>query len=455
MPLTLDETITAIASPPGGAARGIIRISGSGVPGCLTPNFHAADETNLDHLRVPTAVEGRLELSGTHLRIPCRVYLWPTARSFTREPSAEIHMVGSPPLLEAVLGAICRAGARLAEPGEFTLRAFLAGRIDLTQAEAVLGVVDACDRDELDIALDQLAGGLAHPLTALRDSLLDLLAHLEAGLDFAEDEVEFITVGELTVALDAAVEQVEVLLRQMRGRTVHEDRSRVVLVGWPNVGKSSLFNTLAAAEALVSPQAGTTRDYLTAKLDLAGLAVELVDTAGAETGRTAGSIAAAAQNLGSEARQRAAIEVLCLDASRRMNDWERAELQSDLGRRRLIVLTKCDLPRNTDYAGEGTKTSTIDRQGIDALRSALRTAILGRERNEARSVASTAGRCRQSLERAADSLARARRLAARAGVEELIASEIRVALTELGKVVGAVYTDDVLDRIFSRFCIGK
>src|SRR5207248_7990151 len=129
--------------------------------------------------------------------VPLVLYLWPTGRSYTRQPSAELHLPGSPPILEAALAAVCQAGARLARPGEFTLRAFLAGRLDLTQAEAVLGVIEAQCRHELDAALGQLAGGLARPLTALREQLLDLLAQLEAGLDFVDEDIEFITAADL------------------------------------------------------------------------------------------------------------------------------------------------------------------------------------------------------------------------------------------------------------------
>ena len=152
--------------------------------------------------------------------LPCDLFLWPTSRSYTREPVAELHTIGSPPLLEVISAAVCKAGARLAEPGEFTLRAFLAGRLDLTQAEAVLGVIDARGSGDLDAALVQLAGGLARPLDRLRDELLQLLAELEAGLDFVDEDIEFISPAALHERLELAVQLLNEVAQQMDSRHV-------------------------------------------------------------------------------------------------------------------------------------------------------------------------------------------------------------------------------------------
>src|SRR5205085_11342229 len=180
MTFDLDDTIAAIATAPGGALRGIVRLSGPTAVAITNQWFEGQESAEADHL--PTCRRGAMRLTGELGCVPATLYLWPTLSSYTRQPSAEFHLPGSPPLLEAALQAICQCGARLARGGEFTLRAFLAGRLDLTQAEAVLGVIDAEDRRRLNAALAQLAGGLARPLTALRQELLDLLAHLEAGL---------------------------------------------------------------------------------------------------------------------------------------------------------------------------------------------------------------------------------------------------------------------------------
>lgn len=472
----LDDTIAAIASPPGGAARGILRLSGPGVRACVEGVFRTGGQLPAPTFTRATAIAGSLLAAGIDSPLPCEVYLWPAGRSYTGGPVAEIHTLGSQPLLEAALRTLCAAGARMAEPGEFTLRAFLAGRIDLTQAEAVLGVIDAADPSELDVALAQLAGGLAGPLHALRETLLDLLAHLEAGFDFADEDLPFITPGELNRQLGDAAERVAKLARQMGSRSEAAGTIRAVLVGWLNVGKSSLFNALVRhTGALVSDLPGTTRDYLTAELDLNGVKCQLIDTAGVAAeptgqlavgdashgvqqvgvGDASHSVQQAAQAASREQKRRAHVRILCLDSTRPLVDWERNELALATGSERVVVVTKIDLPRQTDFTQAATETSSVTGEGIDALRDELHRAVLTAGASGAGVVAGTAARCRESLRLAAESLQRARDVARTGSGEELVAAEVRVALDELGKVAGAVYTDDVLDRIFSRFCIGK
>ncbi len=453
----LDDTIVAVASPPGGAARGIVRVSGPEAYAAVGRCFQADDRADLAIVGRPTIIRGSLGLPGIASPLPCELYLWPDRRSYTGQPVAEIHTLGSPPLLEAALRALCTAGARMAEPGEFTLRAFLAGRIDLTQAEAVLGVIDAADPGELDVALAQLAGGLAGPLHQLRDMLLELLAHLEAGFDFADEDLPFITSDQLHRQLDEAGKAVAKIVRQMASRGEAAGAIRAVLVGRPNTGKSSLFNALARRTgALVSAYPGTTRDYLTAELDLDGVKCQLIDTAGAgAVAATSHSVEQAARAMSAEQHRRAHVRILCIDSTRPLGDWERAELARPAGGEQVVVLTKIDAPWQTDCTQPALRTSSITCQGIDALREELRRAVLTTGASGVGVVAGTAGRCRQSLRLAAESLNRALKIVPTGSGEELIAAEVRVALNELGKVMGTIYTDDVLDRIFSRFCIGK
>jgi len=447
----LDDTIAAVSSPPGGAARGIIRLSGPDVWKCVQAVFRP--DGRLPAPSRATVTAGSLVLAAFASPLPCELYLWPKGRSYTGQPVAELHTLGSPPLLDAVLSCLCAAGARPAEPGEFTLRAFLAGRIDLTEAEAVLGVIDATDAQQLDVALAQLAGGLARPLHELREALLDLLAHLEAGFDFADEDLPFITPDRLDRQLDDAAGRVEKLARRMDARGESVEMVRAVLIGRSNSGKSSLFNTLVRRTgALVSERPGTTRDYLTAELDLGGVNCELVDTAGFATGLS--DVQKAAQTASEEQKRRSGVCILCLDSTRPLDGWEHDQLASG-GGEQIVVWTKTDLPRQGTLTPHALETSTVTGQGIEALREQLRCAVLTAASSPRGAVAGTAVRCRQSLRLAAESLCRAKEVLHTGGGEELVAAEIRVALGELGKVVGAVYTDDVLDRIFSRFCIGK
>jgi tRNA modification GTPase len=456
MAFPLDDTIAAIASPPGGGARGILRLSGPNVVFCLRVLFEPDSTYSLESISRPTAIPGVIAIADQGPRLPCELYLWPDRRSYTGQPAAEIHTLGSPPLLESVLATLLRSGARLAEPGEFTLRAFLCGRLDLTQAEAVLGVIDAANDRQFQVAVAQLAGGLAGPLTDLRNTLLDLLAHLEAGFDFADEDLPFITADELDRQLASACETVSKLVRQMTSRSESTRLARVVLTGWPNVGKSSLFNALAAGTgALVSELAGTTRDYLTAEMDVDGAKFVLVDTAGADSELAKEDAThRAAQAAAAEQADTAHLRLLCIDSTRPLNAWEQESLRSG-GRDTLVVVTKCDAVGKTDYSGQAVVTSSVSDMGIDRLRWRIRQAVLAARTSEPDVVAGTAVRCRESLRVAANCLDRAGALVRTGRGEELVAAEVRFALDELGKVVGAVYTDDVLDRIFSRFCIGK
>ena len=460
--MLLDDNIAAVASAPGGALRGIVRATGPDIVACLARCFRPHDAAfDLTKTRRASVATGTITLSGFGAPLECELYLWPTSCSYTRSPSAEIHTLGSPPVLEAVMSALCAAGARPARPGEFTLRAFLACRIDLTQAEAVLGVIDAASERDFSRALEQLAGGLAVPLARLRSDLLDLLAQLEAGLDFVEEDIEFITTAELVRQLDAATSIVADLADRMNRRSEAAESVRAVLVGWPNVGKSSLFNALAGRDAaIVSNIAGTTRDYLTVRLDLDGVASELIDTAGVEPEVDRDHIPQAAQASTADQRRLAQVELFCLDATREPNAWEREQLARSPSGRRIIVQTKTDIAADSRLddlpLSQGVcATSSVGGVGVATLRRQLRQVILDTTDSDCRVVAATALRSRESLRLAAESLQRAHETVAAGDGEELVAAEVRIALAALGDVVGAVYTDDILDRIFSRFCIGK
>lgn len=449
-----DETIAAVASAPGGAVRGIVRVSGARAVACVEGLLADAEQRAALHdLSRPRCLAASLALPQFAAPLPCDVYCWPGTRSYTRAPTVELHTIGSLPLLEAISEAVCRHGARPARPGEFTLRAFLAGRIDLTQAEAVLGVIDAADRAQLQTALKQMAGGLALPLGNLRNDLLDLTAELEAGLDFVEEDIQFLARDELLRPLTEALTVVESLRARLGSRGEDVQIPRVAIAGAPNAGKSSLFNALVGRyAALVSPQAGTTRDYLTARLSLSGMPIELVDTAGVAHSAI-DDVDAAAQRLAADQARTAAVTLLCLDSA--LPNIERPDDTADV--RRIVVWTKADLSPDAGNARlrveSDLQVSATTGAGMEQLVSAV-TAVLQKS-TSGDVVATTAARCRDSLSRAAFALSAAVTQARDQHGEELIAAEIRLALDELGQVLGAVYTDDILDRIFSRFCIGK
>jgi tRNA modification GTPase len=446
---TLDptDTIAAVASPPGPGFRGLIRLTGPDAWAVALARFSPVGEAPLP--RRPERRSGQLTVTGLRPPLPAAIALWPGPRTYTGQPLAEIHTVGSPPLVNLVLADCLARGARHAEPGEFTLRAFLSGRIDLTRAEAVLGVIDARTPAQLDAALQQLAGGLAGPITALRDRLLDVLAHLEANLDFAE-ESDVDPLGRAALAEDLAREgdEMSALAMRLQGRDRTDSLPRVVLAGPPNAGKSRLFNALLGqAHALVSPHAGTTRDYLSAPCECDGLTVELIDTAGVEP--AAGPIEGQAQALGADQAARADLLIDC-----RSSDTATAPsvpIASD--RPRLLVRTKADIDPPID-APDLLATSAATGAGLDALRRAV-AAALRSQAADGDLPASTGARCRESLERAGQALRSASETLLLNGGDELVAIDLRQAVDDLGKVVGATVTDDILDRIFRRFCIGK
>ncbi len=396
----------------------------------------------------PERREGRLRVAGVRQPLAVAVSLWPGPRTYTGQPLAEIHASGSPPLLRTILSSLLARGARLAEPGEFTLRAFLSGRIDLTQSEAVLGVIDAQTPAQLDAALEQLAGGLASPITGLRDRLADVLAHLEANLDFAEEpDVDLLQAEALASSLDEASTEMNRLAGRLQGRERSENRPRVVLVGPPNAGKSRLFNALLGLDrAIVSPVAGTTRDYLEARALADGLEFDLVDTAGLEAGRTA--IETEAQAARGRQAERADLLLDCRSAGSIDQ-----ELSTDHVRPTLRVWTKIDLLRPAVRVGDQL-TSASTGEGLDELRQAIAATLRARS-SESDLPGGTAARCGESLLRAGTALARAAETLRLGLGDELVAIDLRQALDDLGRVVGAVVTDDLLDRIFRRFCIGK
>ncbi len=460
MALALNDTIAAIASAAGGAVRGIVRVSG---PTALAVVARCCVnlEPPLESLRQATMVTGSLLLPALDTRLDVNALVWPNTRSYTGQPSVELHMLGSPPLLQAVLDEVCRSDCRVALPGEFTLRAVLNGRLDLTQAEAVLGVIHAASDRELRTALDQLAGGFGAIIRKLRNDLLDALAHLEAGLDFVEEDIEFVTRDELRTQLTAACHTVDQLTRRLDERSTNVDLPRVVLIGEPNAGKSSLFNVLAGRpQAIVSDVAGTTRDYLAARIDIDGVELELIDTAGVDEQVPTETIDSAAQRLGLQQHQQAALQLICLDATRAIHDlWPGGApriVDSPLATPpQITVLTKCDQATRSMIDAQTFVTSARTGVGIDDLRQAIRKLLVEQPRGDAPVVATTAARSRESLAGAATCLDAATQLVDQPGNEELIAAEMRMALDYLGEVSGAVYTDDILDRIFSRFCIGK
>ena len=462
--LDLDETIAALASPPGGARRGIIRISGSDVSTVLGGWFTPNEADKWQTAKSASVHRGHIALDSSNDSITCpiQVMYWPGRRSYTGQPLAELHLPGAPALLETVLSEAYQRGARAARPGEFTMRAFLAGKLDLLQAEAVLGVIDAESEKELQTALAQLAGGVSGRLAELRRDLLELLADLEAGLDFVDEDIEFVSRIDVVERLETAYEFVLRLVQQTSDRMQSRTRRRVVLAGLPNAGKSTLFNHLVGSDAaLVSPEQGTTRDFLTTIVRWPDLSFDLIDTAGWEHGTR--GIAAAAQQQRNDQLQQADLIVWCTSSTLTPDEQDVDEaLFREIARTHtevLQVFTKADLTdhnRNLSIPTTHLAISVINGIGISTLRERLREQLVSESSASGQWLGMTAARCRDTLGAVLESLAAALQSARLPHVgDELIAVDLRQALDDLGTILGVIYTDDILDRVFSKFCIGK
>jgi tRNA modification GTPase len=446
-----SDTIVAIATPPGRGGIGVVRISGAmasrvaaSMAGCreaLEPRRATLTELRVDGEPIDRAV----------------LTFFPAPHSYTGEDVVEISAHGSPVVLRAIVESSMRAGARLAEPGEFTLRAYLNGRIDLVQAEAVQDLVDAVTPLQARAAFDQLEGTLTCRIREIDAALFELSARLEASLDFPEEGYHFVEPGSAASEIDAIASQIGLLLTDARrGRLVREG-AQVAIVGRPNSGKSSLFNRLAGVgRAIVTDIPGTTRDLVTEMIEIEGAAITLVDTAGVHDSP------ADAVELEGIARARAAetvadLVVVVLDRSRPITADDRTLLADSASRLRLVVANKCDLPAAWQPGEAGidlVHVSAKDGDGVVDLRREIGMRLSASDRlHDTPAVTNT--RHVDLLSKARDALVRAAEAARQRTAEEFVAADLADARAHLEEVTGARTPDDVLEAIFSRFCIGK
>lgn len=452
------ELIVAPATVAGSGARAIVRLSGEGLARLLGAFVVSEGDDAFPAAGPPRCVAARLggELAAIWGPLPLDVLWWPGPAGPTGGPLAELQLPVSGPLVDAIVAAACGHGARLARGGEFSLRSFLAGRIDLVQAEAVLAVVDARTPAELAAALDRMAGGAGRRLHAVREQVLDTLADIEAVIDFSDEHSpDHVAAADAAFwqaidgRLTTAVQMLDEVAAHVATRDVAaSDLPRVVLVGRPNIGKSSLFNVLVGGPAaLVADEVGTTRDWIGARIETAGTAALLVDLAGIDGGDDAGTVVAAAARAAAAETARADVIVVCRDACD-----PREAPQVPPGTPRIDVLTRCDRgPAPLSRSG-AIMTSCHDRRGIDDLRAAI-VAEVGRL--AARGPTATV-RMRVGVNEARTEISQARAAAIGAGRDEaLVAGHLGRAVAALGVITGREMGDDLLDRIFERHCIGK
>ncbi len=460
--MTQADTIAAIATPPGTGGIGIIRASGPGAEGIghvlFNPRKAVPPFTShrLYHGEIIDPATGRVldDVLVAFLRAP---------HSFTGEDTLEIHCHGGPLILEEVLQAVLRAGARPAEPGEFTRRAFLNGRLDLSQAEAVQEIISARTRQGLDLALGHLHGDLSRTIGELRAAILDILTLLEAEIDFQEEDgIETAPREGLLDHLRDVTAKIEELTASYGEGKIAREGARVVITGKTNVGKSSLFNRLLGEKrAIVTQHAGTTRDFIEECVSIRGIPVRFIDTAGIRASQDP----IEKEGIARVWQQAAAADVvvILLDGSATLTADDQGIIAANRGRNVVVAINKADLPRVLEIESipdelsgrEPLWLSAKTGEGLDAFRNAILTAV-GRSSDESRSeMVLTNLRHKIALDRAFASLRTAEQGLSGGLSPEFIAFDLREALGAIGEVTGQTVTEEVLDRIFATFCIGK
>ena len=485
----LDDTICAVATPLGEGGIGIIRVSGEQALAIVSQVVKLRSGRPLESARSHSLyvsdilpVVNTQENRGTS-RESCPidealVVVMKAPRSYTGEDVVEIHAHGGPLVLHTTCGALIRHGARLANPGEFTKRAFLNGRLDLAQAEDVLDTIQATTTSSLKAAQAQLRGTLSKEVDRMRDQLIHLLAQLEAGMDFVEEDITFIETKELEGALREIQGHLDQLLSTFEEGRIIREGARVAIIGRPNVGKSSLLNALLRTDrAIVSEIPGTTRDVLDELLNVRGIPIRLVDTAGLR--ETVDILEGEGIRRTQEAIMQADLLLIVVDGSVAFSDKDRALIQDHSQQRRLIVVNKSDLPSQTeeseirailptngsfrtgsegeysDLDGLIVRLSAKTGEGMDQLRDRIQALFIHADFEPGSSPLVTKLRHQCALKLVKEALDHALDSIGDQLSGEFVALDLRIALEHLGEITGSTSNEDVLDRIFQEFCIGK
>ena len=452
---TANETIAAISTPSGRGGIGIVRLSGpqaSSIAVQLVALKHPLEHGRArlaDVLDDPAGKTGRVD--------EAVVTLFAGPNSYTAEDVVEIAAHGSPVVLDLLLRRAIDLGARLAEPGEFTERAFLSGRLDLTQAEAVRDLIEAQTLTQVRQAASQMGGALSRRVAPLKQGVVELVALLEAGIDFAEDDVDVTGADEIARRIDALAGPLAHLQASFaRGRIVH-DGLTLAIVGRPNAGKSSLFNRLVERDrAIVTATPGTTRDLVTERISLEGIPLELVDTAGLRESLEEAEQLGIARSR--EALADAAVVLIVLDAAQPLNEEEHRLLEAVAGRPAIVAINKSDLAPAVQIPHETgalptLRTSALTGDGIPELREQILAVVTGGAAAEAGLLTNI--RQHQAITTALSALNDAAE-ANQGGIpHEMILLDLYRALWALDSLTGQTTSDDILNLIFSKFCIGK
>jgi len=470
------DTIVAISTPVGRGGIGIVRLSGPRAREVATPMLRLRHELAAGRARFGELIEiaegeefrskfpaGMTRDGEPRVLDEVVATYFAAPHSYTGEDVVEIAMHGSPVLLEYVVRTCCKPGAngfpraRLAEPGEFTQRAFLSGRMDLTQAEAVGDLIESSTLEQARMAARQMGGALARQVAPVKAELVGLIATLEAGIDFAEDDIDVMPAAQIVAKIAELRVPIEALERSFAYGRVVRDGFRLAIVGRPNAGKSSLFNRLVERErAIVTATPGTTRDLVTERVSMDGIPVELVDTAGLREAMDE------AERIGivksHEAMADADVVLLVVDSRLGVSAEDYAVMEAGAGRDVIVAMNKADLMGAAGAeqgVADAISTSALTGEGIAELRAAIVRAVAGESGGVRESGMLTNVRQHQAVEQGLRGLDAARAAVEASIPHEMVLLDLYEALRGLDALTGATTTEDVLRLIFSTFCIGK
>jgi tRNA modification GTPase len=458
----MDDTISAISTPRGEGGIGIVRLSGPSsliiIDKIFLPRHKKSDKTKSHRITYGHIVDPD---TGERIdEVLVSVMLAPN--TYTREDVAEINCHGGSIPLSKILELTLKMGARLADPGEFTKRAFLNGRIDLAQAEAVADIIRARTDLSLKVAIGQLEGHLSKKINQVRTDLVSLLASVEVSIDFPDEELDFITSEDIIHQITDVSDKLNTILATAEDGRIITEGIKGVIVGRPNVGKSSLFNALLKEDrAIVTSIPGTTRDPIEEFVNLNGVPLKLTDTAGIH--ETDDVIEVESIDRTKAHLDLADIILMVLDGSDALTDDDRHLISLVADKRTIIVVNKTDLPQileKGEFAVLVPDTpvicvSTVDESGLHDLKSAIREMVLHRDSVQADPVFVTKAWQKNAIRKAIESLQYAQESIRASMPTELIAVDLRGALNSLGEITGENVSQEILDQIFARFCIGK
>ena len=453
-----QDTICGVSTPPGEGGIGIIRMSGARAVEIASAVFKARSNKRLEDLQSHVLLYGKVHDPGTGDVIDeALVSVMRAPASYTREDIVEINCHGGMMPLWRIMNLLNSSGARQAEPGEFTKRAFLNGRIDLAQAEAVMDIIHAKTELSHQAANEQLLGGLSSEVATLRERLISIVAAVEAGIDFPEEEIEAPTGHSLADEVESVLQSVERLISSFQYGKVLREGIATAIIGKPNVGKSSLLNSLLKQDrAIVTDIPGTTRDVLEEYLNIEGLPFKILDTAGIRHSQDVVEREGVRRSLVKIGA--ADIVLIVFDASQPLSGEDKRVLDEAKGKPAIMVMNKCDLTRKAEvlvWPEVVVEISCKTGVGLDSLRKTLvdlvkQGAVPTREHSWA-----VNQRHKTALEQAKASLEKALASTTSGLSVEFIALDLRDALDSVGLIIGATHTDDILERIFRDFCIGK